>query len=333
MDGDFTTDVVDLSPGHGGAPGSTRCLFIKGGVGDAKVDRNWAKGPSRPIGASTPASISFYVKTNSSLLETGVMFLTDDADRIALVFHMRAGGLMGIEEELINYEGTLTRAASANVWYKVELTFNWPEQRFDFLVDGEMIARNVPFEDPNVRCLGRYYLSNSHEESETWWDEIAVVDDAQPELSIDCTDKFVEGHWRGTICVDSACMSLSLAAYHEGRCLGRSPVFGVELFERGAIAAANATQLSEDMGELLLSGDTADVHFVIGQKRLPAHKCILSARCAHFRNMFASGMREAAEGEITITDVSEDAFLVVLEYIYKGLIKSEMYASIAIQVR
>jgi len=59
------------------------------------------------------------------------------------------------------------------------------------------------------------------------------------------------------------------------------------------------------------------VTFVVNSDRITAHKNILAARCAYFRAMFFSGMREAQRGnDITIRDTSPAAFRALLLHLY-----------------
>jgi hypothetical protein len=75
--------------------------------------------------------------------------------------------------------------------------------------------------------------------------------------------------------------------------------------------------LTSDYAALLDDRTSADVTFVVNSDRITAHKNILAARCAYFRAMFSSGMREAQRGnDITIRDTSPAAFRALLLYLY-----------------
>ena len=45
----------------------------------------------------------------------------------------------------------------------------------------------------------------------------------------------------------------------------------------------DVNELSQNIGQLLLSDDYSDVCLVVGSTRLPAHKVILAARSEYFR--------------------------------------------------
>lgn len=62
----------------------------------------------------------------------------------------------------------------------------------------------------------------------------------------------------------------------------------------------------------------SDIRFIVEEKPIYAHRCILYARAEYFRNMFDSQMRETLEMDIPIPDVSYTVFRAVLEYIYSG---------------
>jgi len=66
-----------------------------------------------------------------------------------------------------------------------------------------------------------------------------------------------------------------------------------------------------------------DIVFKVGsgesEVKINAHKNILAARSLYFKTLFQSGMKETVENTITIDDeVSSDAFLAVLKYLYSG---------------
>jgi hypothetical protein len=106
-------DVISKNPTFG-APESLWALRVRGGVGDAKMDRNWSRGCKRMLGSIRPWQLSFHVRTNTSLEESGVLFLTDANDRVCTVFAMCQGGLMGIEKQLIQHPSDLTAPFTAD---------------------------------------------------------------------------------------------------------------------------------------------------------------------------------------------------------------------------
>ena len=215
-----TCDVVPKSPGEGD-PGSTHCLQIKGGVGDAKMDRNWAKGIKRNLGQIRPTRLWFHVKTNTSEHESGVLFLTDGSDRVCTVFALRDGGRMGIEDELIHYSRDVRTSFQAHTWYGVTLLFDWSSQVFDLLVDGIVVGTRIPFEDRMVHSLGFAYISNSHEASETLWDRFQCADEAcVPNMELDGEAYMVGGIWHGHMTFDVPADLIFVTAQLEQQQLG-----------------------------------------------------------------------------------------------------------------
>jgi len=71
--------------------------------------------------------------------------------------------------------------------------------------------------------------------------------------------------------------------------------------------------------------DFSDVTFVVEGQRVYGHKLVLSIVSDCFRAMFTTGFRESeANAEILIPDVSYNAFLAMMEYIYTGRVPAEL---------
>jgi hypothetical protein len=64
------------------------------------------------------------------------------------------------------------------------------------------------------------------------------------------------------------------------------------------------------------SGCFHDVTFVVEQERVPAHRCLLCARCEYFRSMFSAGFKEGDSAEIHIEGTSSAAFKALLKFLY-----------------
>eukprot|EP01114_Cavostelium_apophysatum_P001585 TRINITY_DN11385_c0_g1_i1.p1 TRINITY_DN11385_c0_g1~~TRINITY_DN11385_c0_g1_i1.p1 ORF type:complete len:277 (+),score=55.33 TRINITY_DN11385_c0_g1_i1:76-906(+) len=71
-----------------------------------------------------------------------------------------------------------------------------------------------------------------------------------------------------------------------------------------------------DMTSMVNSPEFSDVQFRVGDEVLYGHKNILAARSLHFRNMFKSGMKEASEGLVHVTDVSYATLSTMLTFLY-----------------
>lgn len=84
-----------------------------------------------------------------------------------------------------------------------------------------------------------------------------------------------------------------------------------------AIGKSSTTKL--DLSKQYLKEETADVIFICGQgenaERVPAHKFILFARSEYFDKMFNGLLAEKGK-EITLPEVSPNAFRMLLRYFY-----------------
>ncbi|XP_014235345.2 kelch-like protein 5 [Trichogramma pretiosum] len=66
-----------------------------------------------------------------------------------------------------------------------------------------------------------------------------------------------------------------------------------------------------------------DVVLVAGEKRIPAHRLVLSANCEYFAAMFTNSLRETFENTIELKDVDGNALWTVIRYFYSGKIELE----------
>ena len=60
----------------------------------------------------------------------------------------------------------------------------------------------------------------------------------------------------------------------------------------------------------------SDITIMVGGTRVHAHRVVLAARCAYFRGMFESGMKESTQTEVSLEDISYDVFHALLEHLY-----------------
>ena len=77
-------------------------------------------------------------------------------------------------------------------------------------------------------------------------------------------------------------------------------------------------ELSQDFQKLLLDKDLADVEIICGDKSLPGHSIVLSARSPVFRAMFKADMTEKKRGKVEIMGFSSEAIQNMLHFIYTG---------------
>lgn len=71
----------------------------------------------------------------------------------------------------------------------------------------------------------------------------------------------------------------------------------------------------------LMKRQLCDVTLVVGSRRIPAHRLVLSATCDYFAAMFTNNVREATEEEIVMKDVDADALWSLVHYCYTGKIE------------
>eukprot|EP00927_Polykrikos_kofoidii_P018738 TRINITY_DN18728_c1_g1_i1.p1 TRINITY_DN18728_c1_g1~~TRINITY_DN18728_c1_g1_i1.p1 ORF type:complete len:348 (+),score=52.29 TRINITY_DN18728_c1_g1_i1:182-1225(+) len=80
-----------------------------------------------------------------------------------------------------------------------------------------------------------------------------------------------------------------------------------------------ASLVLEQYGQLLGDVD-ADVEVLVGpeERRYPMHKIILKARCAYFRALFESGMRDSCDLQIKLPTACPRAWELLMPFIYSG---------------
>ena len=81
-------------------------------------------------------------------------------------------------------------------------------------------------------------------------------------------------------------------------------------------------ELSQDFQNLFLDKDLADVEIICGDKSLPCHTIVLSARSPVFRAMFKADMTEKKKGKVEIQGFSSDVIQNMLHFIYTGLLST-----------
>lgn len=63
-------------------------------------------------------------------------------------------------------------------------------------------------------------------------------------------------------------------------------------------------------------GKFTDIILVAGEKRIPAHKVVISALCDYFHAMFSNELSESYQNEVTINDVDPEALEALVKYAY-----------------
>lgn len=77
-------------------------------------------------------------------------------------------------------------------------------------------------------------------------------------------------------------------------------------------------KLSEDLEELLQSGNSSDMTIKVKGQEFKAHRSIVCARSPVFTSMFRHEMSEKITGIVEIEDCEPDVFKEFLHYIYTG---------------
>ncbi|GBG27678.1 RCC1 and BTB domain-containing protein 2 [Hondaea fermentalgiana] len=88
--------------------------------------------------------------------------------------------------------------------------------------------------------------------------------------------------------------------------------------------------LVQDYRAAVNQREFSDVCFIVEGRRIYAHRVIVAARCAHFRAMFSSGMKESHEKDIVISDTRHDVFLALLYFLYTDCV--DVAAEVAIEL-
>ena len=198
----------------------------------------------------------------------------------------------------------------ANRWYLVELRFDWERKSVAFYVDRQLQQRHIAFRRETSSFIGACALGN-RDRCTTWFDSIRFVKEAPlMQVVVSAADGEARA-WMGPLREECAREGLWLRAEdcagHVGPLLG--PVYPFSEVEGAQRVAINNHALADITG-LLTDPKDSDVCFLVEGRELPAHKCILTARCEAFRGMFNSAMREGNKGchQVEMPEVSFGAF-------------------------
>ncbi|OWF36475.1 kelch-like protein 5 isoform X1 [Mizuhopecten yessoensis] len=80
----------------------------------------------------------------------------------------------------------------------------------------------------------------------------------------------------------------------------------------------HAERMMKKMEGYVSKRQLCDVVLLVGNKRIPAHRLVLSAASDYFAAMFTNDVREATMEEIKINDVDPDAMVAIVNYSYTG---------------
>lgn len=85
----------------------------------------------------------------------------------------------------------------------------------------------------------------------------------------------------------------------------------------------HARSALECLNVMRKNSELCDVVIIIGERRILAHKLVLTACSPYFRAMFNSEMTESRQTEITIKDVDEQAMEMMMDFCYSASITIE----------
>ncbi len=86
------------------------------------------------------------------------------------------------------------------------------------------------------------------------------------------------------------------------------------------MALSNKDDILKDVGSMLDSGDTADVHLVCGDTEFPCHRSLLAARSSVFKTMFygKGDYKESKTGQVTLEEFKPEEVKQFLQFVYTG---------------
>ncbi|KAI1705071.1 BTB/POZ domain-containing protein [Ditylenchus destructor] len=91
-------------------------------------------------------------------------------------------------------------------------------------------------------------------------------------------------------------------------------------------------QLTDHIGKMWKSQLFSDCTIKVGAKSFPAHKCILGQWSEVFQKIFSLPLEEAESGVVEIEDFKPDVIDATLEYMYTGLVKTEVMEKLALEL-
>lgn len=86
----------------------------------------------------------------------------------------------------------------------------------------------------------------------------------------------------------------------------------------------HAERMIKKMEEYVRKHSLCDVVLVAGQRRIPAHRLVLSAASDYFAAMFTNDVREASMEEVKIKEVDPDALAAVVNFAYTGELSTSL---------
>ncbi|XP_048099596.1 kelch-like protein 5 isoform X1 [Alosa alosa] len=113
---------------------------------------------------------------------------------------------------------------------------------------------------------------------------------------------------------DSSSCRTSNSSQTLSSCASMEPCVPEELFQ----ALSHAEHTFRRMESYLRTRQLCDVVLLAGDRRIPAHRLVLSSVSDYFAAMFTSDVREAKQEEVKMEGVDPDALWVLVQYAYTG---------------
>ncbi|KAM7391665.1 hypothetical protein PAMP_022336 [Pampus punctatissimus] len=106
----------------------------------------------------------------------------------------------------------------------------------------------------------------------------------------------------------------------DGGCVGSVGRRGRKTYS----SSVHSHSLLDGLQALRQSGILFDVVLLVDDRRIQTHRILLAASCDYFRGMFAGGLREIQQKEISIHGVSYKAMKKIIDYIYTSEIELDL---------
>ena len=106
------------------------------------------------------------------------------------------------------------------------------------------------------------------------------------------------------------------------RSLKRKLDLGILSGSEEAISEKNQHQILHQLQEMFENMPLSDVTFIIGDKKVAAHKAILAMRSSVFAAMFHHPTKKVLSSQVEVNDIDPDVFQELLRFIYIGKTQS-----------
>ena len=84
------------------------------------------------------------------------------------------------------------------------------------------------------------------------------------------------------------------------------------------VCHSHSMRIMSRMQDYHVAGQLCDITLVAGDRRIAAHRLVLSSASDYFEAMFTNDVVEATQSEVNIHDVDPDALEHLVQYMYTG---------------